>query len=67
MFGFGFIQLDGKGKKTNENYTAEDILEAEIGTARSHGHCMRMGTASTMACMVESLGLTLPGARQYLQ
>ena len=51
-----------KEKTLNENYTAEDILEAEIGMARSQGHCMSMGTASTMACMVESLGLTLPGA-----
>lgn len=51
-----------KEKKLNENYTAEDILEAEIGSARSQGHCMSMGTASTMACMVEALGLTLPGA-----
>jgi dihydroxy-acid dehydratase len=51
-----------KEKKLNEHYTAEDILEAEIGTARSQGHCMSMGTASTMACMVEALGLTLPGA-----
>jgi L-arabonate dehydrase len=45
-----------------ENYLPEDILEAEIGVARSAGHCMTMGTASTMACMVEALGLTLPGA-----
>ena len=30
--------------------------------SRSDGHCMTMGTASTMACMAESLGLTLPGA-----
>ena len=28
--------------------------------SRSAGHCMTMGTASTMACMVESLGLSLP-------
>jgi dihydroxy-acid dehydratase len=28
---------------------------------RSDGHCMTMGTASTMACMVEALGMTLPG------
>jgi L-arabonate dehydrase len=40
----------------------EDILEAEACMSRSDGHCMTMGTASTMACMVESLGLTLPGA-----
>jgi dihydroxy-acid dehydratase len=51
-----------KEKMLVENYTAEDILEAEIGVARSAGHCMTMGTASTMACMVEALGLTLPGA-----
>ncbi|KAA5540898.1 IlvD/Edd family dehydratase [Adhaeribacter rhizoryzae] len=51
-----------KEKQTVENYTAADILEMEIGVARSQGHCMTMGTASTMACMVEALGLTLPGA-----
>jgi dihydroxy-acid dehydratase len=33
-----------------------DILEAEACMSRSDGHCMTMGTASTMACMVESLG-----------
>ncbi len=60
--GSGAFNWMVKEKKLNENYTAEDILEAEIGTARSQGHCMSMGTASTMACMVESLGLTLPGA-----
>ena len=51
-----------KEKQTVENYTELDILEAEICSARSAGHCMTMGTASTMACMVEALGLTLPGA-----
>ena len=39
-----------------------DYLQAESCMSRSPGHCMTMGTASTMACMVESLGLTLPGA-----
>ena len=38
----------------------EQYLEAEACQARSEGHCMTMGTASTMACMVEALGLTLP-------
>jgi L-arabonate dehydrase len=33
---------------------------AEACMSRSRGHCMTMGTASTMACMVESLGMTLP-------
>lgn len=46
----------------NKKYSDEDLLEAEICNSRSAGHCMTMGTASTMACMVESLGLTLPGA-----
>ncbi|MET0392123.1 MAG: IlvD/Edd family dehydratase [Chitinophagaceae bacterium] len=51
-----------KEKQSVEQYTEEDIREVEIGVARSQGHCMTMGTASTMACMVEALGLTLPGA-----
>ncbi|MBO9565324.1 MAG: dihydroxy-acid dehydratase [Niastella sp.] len=40
----------------------EDCEYAESCMSRSIGHCMTMGTASTMACMVESLGLTLSGA-----
>ncbi|MEO6233306.1 MAG: IlvD/Edd family dehydratase [Ferruginibacter sp.] len=42
--------------------TQEECAIAESCMSRSVGHCMTMGTASTMACMVESLGLTLPGA-----
>lgn len=42
--------------------TQEDCEYAESCMSRSIGHCMTMGTASTMACMVESLGLTLSGA-----
>tara|TARA_B100000029_G_scaffold397526_1_gene395820 strand:+ start:89 stop:1822 length:1734 start_codon:yes stop_codon:yes gene_type:complete len=38
----------------------EDFVEAEISMSRSKGHCMTMGTASTMASMVESLGMALP-------
>src|SRR5687767_765353 len=60
--GSGSFNWMVKEKTLIENYTEEDILEAEIGVARSAGHCMTMGTASTMACMVEALGLTLPGA-----
>lgn len=37
-----------------------EFSEAEACMSRSAGHCMTMGTASTMACMVEALGLTLP-------
>src|SRR6202045_3019219 len=38
----------------------KDFLEAESCMNRSRGHCMTMGTASTMASMVESLGMGLP-------
>ncbi|MDQ3276911.1 MAG: dihydroxy-acid dehydratase [Bacteroidota bacterium] len=38
-----------------------EMTLAEAGMCRSDGHCAVMGTASTMACMVESLGLSLPG------
>lgn len=40
--------------------TQEEFIAAEACMARSAGHCAVMGTASTMASMVESLGLTLP-------
>ena len=51
-----------KVKKKTKEFTDEDFLEAESCAARSAGHCNTMGTASTMATMVEILGLTLPGA-----
>lgn len=41
--------------------SADELMTAENGLCRSSGHCAVMGTASTMACMVESLGLSLPG------
>ncbi|WP_153799232.1 IlvD/Edd family dehydratase [Foetidibacter luteolus] len=41
--------------------TEEELTLAEAGLCRSDGHCAVMGTASTMACMVEALGLSLPG------
>jgi L-arabonate dehydrase len=42
------------------NLSQEEFSEAESSMCRSHGHCAVMGTASSMACMVESLGLSLP-------
>lgn len=39
----------------------EEMQDAEAAMCRSHGHCAVMGTASSMACMVEALGLSLPG------
>ena len=41
--------------------TQQELTVAEECMCRSRGHCAVMGTASTMACMVESLGLSLPG------
>src|SRR5580658_10289322 len=37
-----------------------DFMEAETCMSRSAGHCMTMGTASTMASMIEALGMGLP-------
>lgn len=42
--------------------TQETWQEVEAGIARTPGHCMTMGTASTMTSAAEALGLTLPGA-----
>src|SRR3984893_2408416 len=39
----------------------EEFVDMEAAMCRSRGSCAVMGTASTMACMVESLGLSLPG------
>ena len=44
------------------NISEQDWQDVEDGIARSPGHCMTMGTASTMTSAVEVLGLTLPGA-----
>jgi L-arabonate dehydrase len=41
--------------------TLEEFHEAESCMHRSHGHCMTMGTASTMASMMEALGVGMPG------
>jgi dihydroxy-acid dehydratase len=44
-----------------ERLSDEEWAEAESCMSRSNGHCMVMGTASTMASMAEALGMTLPG------
>lgn len=44
------------GKISNEKF-----LQSESAMIRSRGHCNTMGTASTMGCMAEALGMTLPG------
>ena len=50
-----FSEANRNGKMDNEEFRL-----AEAMMCRSDGHCAVMGTASTMACMVESLGVTLP-------
>src|ERR1700687_2299392 len=45
--------------------TRDEFHEAESCMHRSHGHCMTMGTDSTMASMVEALDLGLPGNAAY--
>jgi dihydroxy-acid dehydratase len=49
-------------EKCAGNITDCQWSEMEDGIARSPGHCMTMGTASTMTAIAETLGLTLPGA-----
>jgi dihydroxy-acid dehydratase len=45
--------------------TEADCVTAESAMARSCGHCMTMGTASTMACLAETLGMALPGSATW--
>lgn len=52
-----FTQDVNAGRMSEADYAA-----AEAGMSRSNGHCMTMGTASTMACLTEALGLALPGS-----
>jgi L-arabonate dehydrase len=42
--------------------TRHQFLDAEYGMSRSNGHCNTMGTATTMGCLAEALGLSLPGS-----
>ena len=63
-------QVLGSGSDTRKYWqelragtiSEHDWDEISEGVARSFGHCMTMGTASTMTSAVEALGLTLPGA-----
>lgn len=53
---FRFWDLCRAGRLTEEEY-----VEIESCMSRSAGHCMVMGTASTMTSIAEALGMTLPG------
>jgi dihydroxy-acid dehydratase len=58
----------GCGEDLAEAWKAEQLsgeapaFDLERSVTRSRGHCQVMGTASTMACLAEALGMTLPGA-----
>lgn len=52
---WAFCEAVGRGEMTQQQ-----LNEAESCMSRSAGHCMTMGTASTMASMVEALGIALP-------
>ncbi|MEM7693763.1 MAG: L-arabinonate dehydratase [Pseudomonadota bacterium] len=49
-------------ERRSGNISTQEWQAVEGGIARSYGHCMTMGTASTMTAIAEGLGLTLPGA-----
>jgi|UniRef100_UPI00378481C3 dihydroxy-acid dehydratase len=49
-------------EKRAGNLSWEQWCEIEDGIARSPGHCMTMGTASTLTALAETLGLCIPGA-----
>jgi len=57
--GTGLWQMTDQVRTGRMN--VEEFFEAESCMHRSKGHCMTMGTASTMASMVEALGMSLPG------
>lgn len=61
FIGSGSFNWTIKTRQKEGTFNEQDMMEAEICAARSSGHCNTMGTASTMATMVEALGLTLPG------
>ncbi len=57
--GTGLLQMSDQVRKGE--MSTEEFFAAESCMHRSKGHCMTMGTASTMANMVEALGMALPG------
>jgi len=58
--GSGSLVWQATDKLKTGQWTESDVREAEIGMSRSIGHCMTMGTASTMASLVEAMGIALP-------
>ncbi|MDK2926185.1 MAG: dihydroxy-acid dehydratase [Bacillota bacterium] len=53
---------EAMGRLQAGKITAEEFYDIEANTNRTCGACGMMGTANTMSCLVEALGLSLPGA-----
>ena len=60
--GSGSSVWDFWAERCAGNLSDEDWMKFEDAIGRSPGHCMTMGTASTMSAIAEALGFTLPGA-----
>ena len=60
--GSGSSVWDFWAERCAGNFCDEDWTKLENAIGRSPGHCMTMGTASTMTAIAEAMGLTLPGA-----
>ena len=60
--GSGTLIWEYSEKVRSGEMSAEEFMSMESCSARSQGSCMTMGTASTMACVTEALGVQLPGS-----
>ena len=59
--GSGTVIWDARRKLSNGEIDNDEFMELVAGSAPSVGHCNTMGTALTMNCLLEALGMTLPG------
>ncbi len=59
--GAGSIIWEAREKLVNSEINLDEFMEQAAGSAPSTGHCNTMGTALTMNCLAEILGMTLPG------
>ena len=62
ILGSGTDQFKYWDERRAGNISDEEWIGIQGGIARSYGHCMTMGTASTMTAIAEALGLCLPGS-----
>ena len=60
--GSGEVIWDARKKLVNGEIDRETFMEIVISSAPSVGHCNTMGTALTMNCLIEALGMSMPGS-----